>query len=87
LSPEFNNKVRFQSQVDLATFKLLNSCMNNRVENSAKIDSKDQHIVYRRIQEIDRRYPDNIRQTSKLVKENNGNIREEKVWYVKEKVF
>jgi hypothetical protein len=61
--------------------------MNNRVENSAKIDSKDQHIVYRRIQEIDRRYPDNIRQTSKLVKENNGNIREEKVWYVKEKVF
>ncbi|KAK4524136.1 hypothetical protein GAYE_SCF01G2035 [Galdieria yellowstonensis] len=79
LSPEFNNKVRFQSQVDLATFKLLNSCMNNRVENSAKFDSKDQHIVYRRIQEIDRRYPDNIRQTSKLIKENNGNIREEKV--------
>ncbi|EME31363.1 uncharacterized protein Gasu_13280 [Galdieria sulphuraria] len=80
LSPEFNNKVRFQSKVDLATFKLLNSVLNNRVENSAKLELDEQRIVYRRIQEIDRRYRDNIRQTSKLIKEDDGKVREEQVW-------
>ncbi|GJQ10191.1 hypothetical protein GpartN1_g2883.t1 [Galdieria partita] len=79
LSPEFNNKVRFQSKVDLPTFKLLNNALNNRVENSAKLDLDEQRIVYRRIQEVDRRYRENIRQTSKFIKEADGSMKEEQV--------
>lgn len=54
--------------------------MNSRVESCAKVDSDEHRIQYRRIQEIDRRYRDNIRQTSKLVKESDGKVREEQVW-------